>query len=67
MKRFRVQMILVWYEDYEWEKSESEYYDSEEEYVEEVRTSIEEDGTSRLEWHDLDYSNTIVEVEDVPE
>jgi len=67
MKRFRVQMTVVWYEDYDWEKSEKEYYDSEEDYVEETKITILEDGISRLEWHDLYDSNTFVEVEDVPD
>ena len=63
MKRFRVQMTLVWYEDYNWEKSEHEYYDSEEEYIKEIKLAIEEDGITRLEWHDLYYADTEVEVE----
>ena len=64
MKRFRVQMTVVWYEDYNWEKSEHEYYDSEEEYVKEVKSAIDEDGAHRIEWREIESCNAIVEVED---
>jgi hypothetical protein len=64
MKRFRVQMTVVWYEDYDWEKSEHDYYDSEEEYIEATKFSILEDGFGRVEWHDIDFTDIIVEVED---
>ena len=66
MKRFRVQQTLVWYEDYEWEKSEHDYYDSEEEYIEAVTTAIQDDGYLRLDYGIpvLDYSRITVEVED---
>jgi hypothetical protein len=62
MKRFKVQMTVIWYEDYNWEKSEHEYYDSEEEYIEATTASILEDGPERMNTAELDYSEISVEV-----
>ena len=62
MKRFKVQMTVIWYEDYNWEKSEHEYYDSEEEYIETTTASILEDGPERMNTAELDYSEISVEV-----